>query len=113
MDRADQEGVRLANDVLGKCADLLGGSTARQEADGSWERVRRWALGERWTPEMITENDRAMKALAHARKRFADHARARLGHEAVELFAISESQEEPTAFDALVTTPNGAAELVS
>jgi hypothetical protein len=62
--RADQEGVRLANEVVRKCTDVLGASTARQEADSSWERVRRWALGERWTLAMIAENDRAVKELA-------------------------------------------------
>lgn len=93
--RADQEGVRLANEVVNKCSDLLGVSTARQKADG-WERMRRWAMGERWTPGMVAENDRAMRELAHARKRFADHARAQLGHEAVELFLL----EAPAAPEA-------------
>jgi hypothetical protein len=91
--RADQDGVRLANELAGKCGDLLGVSTARQQADGSWERARRWAMGDRWTSGMIAANDKAMVELAQARKRFAEHARARLGYEAVELFLLPETQE--------------------
>jgi hypothetical protein len=103
--RADQEGAQLANDVVSKCMDLLGASTARQPADGGWERVRRWAVGDRWTPEMIAENDRAMRALALARKRFADHARARLGHQAIELFVPMESPEVKTEPDTPAVVP--------
>jgi hypothetical protein len=98
--RADQEGVRLANEVVSRCMDVLGATTARQQADSGRERVRRWALGERWTPAMIAENDRAVKELAHARKRFADYARARLGHEAVELFMPPDSKELPAGPEA-------------
>ena len=36
---------------------------------------------------MVAENDRTMMELAHARKRYADHARARFGREAIELFS--------------------------
>jgi hypothetical protein len=107
--RADQEGVRLANEVVGKCLAVLGASTVRQEADSSLERVRRWALGERWTPAMITENDRAMGELAHARKRLAGHTRALLGHEAVELFMPTERTEEHAGSGRQMAAMNGDA----
>ena len=67
--RDNQEGIRLANDVVNKSMDLLGASITRQQADGSWERLRRWAAGERWTAEMIAEYNRAMQEFAQARKR--------------------------------------------
>lgn len=91
--RDDQEGVRLANDVVNKCMELLGVSTARQPAHDGLGRVRRLVAGERWTPEMIAENQRAVNALALARKKFADHARARLGLGAVELFTSAEAED--------------------
>jgi hypothetical protein len=50
-------------------------------------------MGERWTPEMIAENDRAMKDLAHARKQLANHARAKLGLPAADLFAQVEASD--------------------
>jgi hypothetical protein len=93
--RDNQDGIRLANDVVNKCMDLLGASTARQQADGGWERLRRWAAGERWTPEMIAEYDRAMRELAVARKHYADHARARFGLDVVELFTSVEAGDKP------------------
>jgi hypothetical protein len=58
--RDNQAGVRLANDVVSKCMDLLGASTTIQGPSTSRERLRRWAVGVRWTPEMVAENDRAM-----------------------------------------------------
>jgi hypothetical protein len=93
--RDNQEGVRLANEVVNKCMDLLGASTARQQVNGSLERMRRWAMGEKWTPEMLAEYNRAIRELAEARKRYAEHARARLGHAAVELFIPSEPGDKP------------------
>lgn len=97
--RDDQEGIRLANEVVNKCTELLGVSTARQPANDRLGRVRRLLAGERWTPEMIAENDRAVHELALARKRFADHARARLGLDAVELFTLPEAEEKPESLD--------------
>lgn len=89
--RWDQEGVRLANDVVSKCMDLVGASTATQPARSFSERARKWAAGERWTPEMLDAQQQALKDLAHARKRFADYARARLGMNAVYLFAQAQA----------------------
>ena len=84
--RWDQEGVRLANDVAGKAADLLGVSTALQPARSGWERARIWAAGERWTSQMLADNERATEELADSRKRFADYARRRLKLPAIDLF---------------------------
>ncbi|WP_433448939.1 hypothetical protein ACQPXS_10045 [Streptomyces sp. CA-142005] len=85
--RCDQEGVRLANDVVGKCMDLVGTSTASRPARNGWQRVVAWAVGERWTSEMREEHQRAMEALALARKRFTDYAREALGQAVVDVFA--------------------------
>ncbi len=96
--RWDQGGVRLANDVVGKCMDLMGASTATQPASTSRERVRKWAVGERWTPEMRDAHQTAMKELAHARKRLADYARTHLALPAVDLFAqVDEPAEQDGA----------------
>lgn len=92
--RDDQEGIRLANDVVNKCAELLGVSTARQPASDGLGRVRRMVAGERWTPEMIAETERAVRELAQARKKFAEHARIRLGEAAVELFTFPEAEDK-------------------
>jgi hypothetical protein len=85
--RWDQDGVRLANDIVGKCMDLLGTSTATQPARTGRERIRKWVVGERWTTEMRDAHQAAIEELAHARKRFADYARVQLGLSAVDLFA--------------------------
>jgi hypothetical protein len=91
--RADQEGVRLANDVVGKCMDLLGANVAQSPTRNGWERVKKWAVGERWTAEMQTEHERTLRELATARKDFAMYVRRTLGRRAVDVFA----QVEPAA----------------
>jgi hypothetical protein len=83
----DQEGIRLANDVAGKAGELLGVRTAATPAGSAWDRVRIWAAGERWTPEMIADAQRALKDLAHARKHLAEYARRMLGQPGADLFA--------------------------
>jgi hypothetical protein len=98
--RDDQEGIRLANDVVNKCAQLLGVSTARQPTNDGLGRARRWVVGDRWTPEMVTENERAVQELALARKKFAEHARIELGEAAVELFTLPEPPDKQPAVDA-------------
>src|SRR4051812_47603443 len=85
--RADAEGVRLANAVVAAAADLIGVSTARQPVDTTLERVRRWALGDRWTEEMLTEHQRSIELLARSRKELAEHARNVLGSQPADLFA--------------------------
>lgn len=85
--RGDQEMVRLANAVVLCCADLLGVSTARQQAVSAAERLRVWVLGERWTPDMVAEHQASVEALAEARKGLADCARRAFGRDVVDLFA--------------------------
>jgi hypothetical protein len=63
-------------------------------ASKSRERVRKWAVGERWTPEMRDAQQAAIRELAHARKRFADYARARLGLPEVDLFSQVEQPDK-------------------
>lgn len=92
--RWDQEGVRLANEVVDKCLNLMSAYTALQPVASGRERVRQWTVGERCTPEMLAENERALKDLALARKRLADYARAVLGLPTVDLFAHVESPED-------------------
>jgi hypothetical protein len=102
--RDNQEGVRLANDVVNKCAALLGASTVRQPAEGL-ERLRRWAAGEQWTPEMTKAYDDAMRDLVRARKRYADHVRARFGLKAVELFTSAEADDAPKEIEEGASAP--------
>lgn len=97
--RWDQEGVRLANDVVSKSMDLMGASLARQPASTTRERLRRWAAGERWTPEMLADHDKALKKLAYARKELADHARGNLGLGPVDLFAQVPDEDAQTDVD--------------
>ncbi len=78
--RSDQEGVRLANDLVAKCADLLRISVTAQSRR---ERVQRWATGYRWTPEMLDDYEHVVEDLAQSRKRFADYARGKLGQKSV------------------------------
>jgi hypothetical protein len=109
--RDDQEGIRLANDVVNACMDLLGASIARQQGGNGWERMRRWTAGEKWTSEMIEENNRAMRRLAYARRLFADHARARFGLGAVELFTLAESDDKPVPVPQSPDSSNGPAAI--
>ena len=89
--RWDQDGVRLANDVVGKCMDLRGTSTASQKKQRACPQVD---SGERWTPEMRDAQQAAIRELAHARKRFADYARAWLGLPEVDLFSQVEQPDK-------------------
>ena len=99
----DKDGIRLANDVVNNCAALIGAAAARQPAKGSG-RLRRWAAGERWTPEMTKAYNDAMRDLARARKRYAEHVRARFGLNAAELFTSAEADDKPKAIGESVAT---------
>lgn len=94
--RGDQEMVRLGNDLLSKCSDLVGVSTAMQPADSPRARLRRWAIGQRWTPEMQADLQSALKEMAHARKRLAEHARGKLGQPHVNLFGHGDDDDGST-----------------
>jgi hypothetical protein len=82
--RSDQEGVRLANDLVAKCAALLRIGVTTQPAQTRQERVQKWATGYRWTPERLDDYEHAVEDLAQSRKRLADYARVKLGQESVE-----------------------------
>jgi hypothetical protein len=84
--RGDQEMIWRANDLLSKCRAILDVSTSPAEPGTARERIRRWAIGVRWTPGMQADLDRALEEMAHARKRLADHVRSVFGRDAVELF---------------------------
>lgn len=94
--RCDQEGIRLANDVVNKCMDLLAASTTLPAGSRS-QRIRTWAVGVRWTPQTLAAYDRALKDLTAARKRFGEYARGKLGRDAVDLFAQVEKPETGAA----------------
>ena len=51
-------------------------------------------MGERSTPEMRDAQQAAIREPAHARKRFADYARARLGLPEVDLFSQVEQPDK-------------------
>jgi hypothetical protein len=99
--RWDQEGIRLANDVAVKAGGLLGVSTAATPTGSAWERLRVWAVGERWTPEMTGAADRALKDLALARKNFVEYARGRLGQPDADVFAQVTAGDTGAAADAV------------
>ncbi len=92
--RWDQEGIRLANDLVLKCAELLGESTTLVPAKARLERARKALIGERWTPESEDAYKRARNDMVDARKRLTDYARASLKLDAVNLFAQLESPED-------------------
>jgi len=100
--RWDQEGIRLANDLVNTCMDLSDASVALAPASSVAQRLSRQVIGERGTPEMEEAYDRAVKAMAHARKRLAGYARSTLKLDAVDLFAQVEPPDDQSA---VTTTP--------
>lgn len=105
--RADQEGIRLANDVVGRCVDLMGTSLATRPVHNRRGRLRKLVVGESWTPEMQAAHDQAMKDLAAARKRFAEYARRSLGRRAVDVFAQVDPAPGAAALPAAAAEPPG------
>jgi len=95
--RGDQELIRLANKLVANCADLMGVSTARMPAATTLTRMRRFVVGERWTPEMQADLERARRDMAHARKDLAVYARSVLGLPPAELFGHEPAEPESTA----------------
>jgi hypothetical protein len=86
----DQRTVELANDLVDRCGSVVGAATAREPAPTtSVERIRRFAAGEKWTPEMLAAHDQALRDLAVARKNLAEHVRKLGGRPAVALFSPS------------------------
>jgi hypothetical protein len=93
--RGDSQTVRLANDLVGKCGNVLGMSTSRAAPTTVSDRLHRWLVGERWSPEMLEAHKQAQRELAEARKRLAEHARTRLKLEAVDMFSQVEHPVQP------------------
>jgi hypothetical protein len=65
--RWDQEGIRLANDLVGKCMDLLDTCLATAPADTLRQWLLRGVIGERWAPQMEEAHERALKEMGAAR----------------------------------------------
>lgn len=105
--RGDQGTIRLANELLNACSEVIGEGTQRQPTANVGVWLRRWAVGERQTPEMEAELQAAIRTVARARERLAQHARRKLGLPAAELF----SPDLPAAQGASVQAamPNGRA----
>jgi hypothetical protein len=95
--RGDQEAIRLADDLVLKCAVLLSESTTIVPARTRLQRARKALIGERWTPESEDAVKRAETDIATARRRLATYARASLKLDAVDLFADVESAEDQAA----------------
>jgi hypothetical protein len=98
--RGDQELVQLANKLMSRCGDVITASTARTPAETAGAKARRFAAGERWTPEMLDDLGHARKAMAHAREQLAQYARGMLGLRPAQLFSpepAGTADEPPTA----------------
>ena len=105
--RGDQELVRLANQLLASCGDVVAAATARMPAGNTTARMRRHVIGERWTPEMQEALQQAAKTLAYAREQLAQYARTILRLAPAQLFG-----HEPLADGgATLATPGEAAPL--
>jgi hypothetical protein len=89
--RGDRDGIRLAGDLVGKCANLLRESTARAPARTALKWLHKAVFGERWTPEMLAAQQRALDDMLAARRRLADYARAALKMDTVDLFTQVEA----------------------
>jgi hypothetical protein len=72
-----------ANDVVDKCASVMGAATTRGVGA---TRLVRTLVGEKWTRAQLDEWQMEVRALADARRRLAEVARAELGIEVAELF---------------------------
>jgi hypothetical protein len=104
--RGDQETVRLANALLDKCSVLLAAATATEPAGTATARLRRWAAGEKWTPELQAALDRAVKDVAHAREHLAQYARTLLKLRSVTLFGHEPKDPVPDAGNAQADGPD-------
>ncbi|MGP8160422.1 MAG: hypothetical protein ACLQGJ_04245 [Candidatus Dormibacteria bacterium] len=89
----DQEMVGLANDVFGRSGDLMTVMTRAATPTATWRRVADWIFGRNPPSALTPEQEKAVKRLAEARKRFANYVRTHLGASAVELFAQLEAAE--------------------
>lgn len=76
--RGDQETIRLANQLLHACGELVGGATTRSPATTLASRLTRFIAGEKQTPELEQDLASAVKNVANAREQLAQHARKTL-----------------------------------
>jgi hypothetical protein len=77
------DGIRLANALIDRCADVISTATSRGEGRGG---LAQRVAGEKWTQEQLDAWDADQKALARARRDLALHARHELGFEVAEVF---------------------------
>jgi hypothetical protein len=91
--RWDEEGIRLADDLVAKCAGLLRASTARAPAGTTRQWLRRVILGDRLPPEMFAAQERALDDMLAARRNLAEYARAKLKLDTVSLAAQTETRD--------------------
>ena len=94
--RDSPEGVRLANEVVNRCADLLDVSAEYPMASNRNDHLGGWWCGHQPTSDLSARNMQALEQLARAREDFADHARAALGRDVVELFTLQAIHMPPT-----------------
>lgn len=93
--RWDQEGIRLATDLVNKCADLLSVSTTLAPAATRFQRARKALIGERWTPQMEEAYLRARENMLRARRNLVSYARSTLKLKAVDLLAAEPPEARP------------------
>ena len=91
--RWDQEGIRLANDLVNKCMHLLDASVALAPANTLRQQLRKAVIGERWTPELQQAHQRAVQDMLQARTRLAEYARVTLKLDAADLAAQVEASQ--------------------
>lgn len=92
--RWDQQGIRLANDLVNKCMDVLGASVAPAPDGTVRQRLRQAVIGERWTMQMQEAYEGTRQDMLQARRRFADYARATLKLDAADLLAQVEPSDD-------------------
>jgi hypothetical protein len=107
--RGDQETVRLANQLLSTCSDLIGAATSRQPATTVGARLLRWAAGEKTTPELEQDINSAVKDVAHAREQLAQRGRQVLGLPPAQLFGHDDTDPPGAPEVAAPRTPDGHA----
>jgi hypothetical protein len=79
------ESITLANDIVERCLDLLGLSTAGGQKGG---KLQRYVFGERWTPEQEAAYEAASVAVGDGRRRLAELLRREGKTKAAEVFAV-------------------------
>lgn len=83
-----QEGIRLANVLIDRCAAAVSTATARGEGRGPFVRV---IAGERWTPKQLESRAEQQRAVAAARRELAIFARSEMVYEVAEVFTSAPS----------------------